>query len=95
MTDATLPDPFSQQVVLTHAGTEDVTVRRNIPWHDGNDRVMDIYRPPDTEGRVLAVVVLVTGFPADGFKTMFGRRMKTRRPTCRGQSSSPRPVSPR
>ena len=80
MTDATPPEPFSQQVVLTHAGTEAVTVRRDIPWSDGTDRVMDIYRPPDSEGRALAAVVLVTGFPDDGFQAMFGRRMKDTAP---------------
>ncbi len=75
-----MTDVFSRPVVLKLPATDVVTVRSNLRWGVEDDQLFDVYRPPQSEGQRLPLVVLVTGYPDPGFKAMTGRRMKDTAP---------------
>lgn len=57
------PDPRRQPVVLRLAGTEKVTVQRDLTYKtiEGTALKMDVYYPPDFKGGKLPVVIFVNG----------------------------------
>ncbi len=67
MTERT--DPFSRSVVLRLPAADAVTVRSDLVWGEEQNQLLDLYRPPRTEGQRLPVAVLVTGFRDAGFIT--------------------------
>ena len=78
MAESSTPNPFVHSVVLRVPGAETVHVARDRPWGDAG-RVLDLYRAPDAAGP-LPAVVLVTGFPDPGFRTIAGRAFKDTAP---------------
>ena len=66
-------------VVYRIQGMDDVKVLRDIEYEAGGGGAlkMDIYRPPGSgEGARAPAVVIVAGFPDDGFEAKVGRRFK-------------------
>ena len=78
MADSSAQSPFARSVVLRVPGAETVDVTLDRPWGDAG-RLFDLYRPPDAT-RPLPVVVLVTGFPDPGFRTVAGCACKDTAP---------------
>ncbi len=73
-------DHISKKVVVYRLpGADDVKVRRGVEYlaDDAGARALDIYRPPDFEGGArLPAVVIVAGYPDQGFQRVVGRRFK-------------------
>ena len=78
MADSSARDLFARSVVLRVEGDEAVDVIRNRPWGDAG-RFIDLYRPSDAP-HPLPAVVLVTGFPDPGFRTVAGCACKDTAP---------------
>ncbi len=73
-------EPISKKTVLYDMpGTDAVTMRHDQPFGaSGNDTLtMDLYAPPDAgSGARLPAVVIVTGYPDQGFQRMLNCRFK-------------------
>lgn len=78
MADSSARDLFARSVVLRVQGAETVHLTRDRPWGDAG-RLIDLYRPSDA-ARPLPAVVLVTGFPDPGFRTIAGCAFKDTAP---------------
>lgn len=78
MAESSAPNPFVRSVVLQPPGADSVQVTRDQPWSDAG-RAVDVYRPPDAAHR-LPAVILVTGFPDPGFRTVAGCACKDTAP---------------
>lgn len=67
-----------QPVRVTLPGTDQVLVRRDVPvpGADGTMLAMDVYAPPDEVTPAAGVVVMVHGYPDEGFQRVLGCRFK-------------------
>jgi acetyl esterase/lipase len=68
-----------RRVVLALPGADDVNVERNVAVRgaDGQPLAMDLYRRSNADPRQLSpVVLIVSGYPDDGFERMLGCRFK-------------------
>ena len=80
MSQETTQEPTAKKVVVYQpAGLETVTIRRDIEYRVTDDGVltMDIYYPPNsTRDARLPAVVIVAGYPDQGFQKMIGCQFK-------------------
>ena len=79
MSQPMTPEPVSKKrVVYSLPGMESIAPQRDLPFagSDGNPLAMDLYLPSGHLASAVAVVVLVEGFPDQGFNRMLGCRFK-------------------
>jgi hypothetical protein len=80
MSEDATPHPSTTTPVVYHMpGSDAITVLREVQSRaaDGGVLAMDIYLPPDTaKGARLPAVVIVAGYPDEGFQKFLGCRFK-------------------
>lgn len=72
-------DISKKRVVFKTAGTDTVTVRRDLPYRatDAGPLTMDIYYPQEPKsGSRRPAVIFVAGYPDPGFQAMLGCKFK-------------------
>jgi len=67
----------SKRVLMRLPGEHGVTIRRDVPYADGDARTMDIYYPPEVlRAGSTPIAIIVAGYPDAGFERVLGCRFK-------------------